>query len=253
MTPMARARQAIGLLDLTSLNTNDDDARIMQLCARARTPMGDVAAVCVWPRLIGVARRSLEGTPIKVAAVANFPSGAPDVAAAIAESRSIVAQGGDEVDVVFPYNSWLNGAHELGRRLVGLCRQACGTKARLKVIIEAGCLWRDQIILEVSREAIAAGADFIKTSTGKSAISATPEAARVMLAAIKESGGMCGLKVSGGIRDAQAAAGYLDIAARAMGEDWISPATFRFGASGVLDNLLAVAAGQTEVQRRGGY
>jgi deoxyribose-phosphate aldolase len=253
VTGAERARQAVGLLDLTSLNDNDDEARIEKLCRRAQTPIGPVAAVCVWPRFVTYARRMLEGTGVRVAAVANFPSGSPDIGAALAEARSIVAMGGDEVDVVFPYNSWLNGDAETGRRLVAGCREACGTKARLKVILETGCLWRAETIADVARAAITAGADFIKTSTGKSAISATPDAARIMLAAIRETRASCGLKVSGGIRDAGTASHYLDIAERMMGADWISPRTFRFGASGVLDNLLAVAAGGTETAERRGY
>jgi deoxyribose-phosphate aldolase len=238
-----RARQAVGLLDLTSLNANDDEARIQSLCRRARTPLGDVAAVCVWPRFIATAQHNLKDSKIRIAAVANFPAGASDVSGAVLDARAIVSAGAHEVDVVFPYNAWLNGDCDVGKRLVGECKAVCREKALLKVILETGCLWRSETIHDVAIAAIDAGADFIKTSTGKTAISATPQAAREMLGAISARGARCGLKISGGIRDAAAAANYLNIAATTMGESWISPATFRFGASGVLDNLIAVASG----------
>jgi deoxyribose-phosphate aldolase len=252
-----RCRQAIGLLDLTSLNDTDDAAKIARLCARAATPQGPVAAVCVWPRFVAQCRAALGAKSagdgaIRIAAVANFPHGAADIAGAVADARAIVAAGGDEVDVVFPYNAWLNGERELGRDLVAACKAACGGGVRLKVIIESGCLRRSEIIAAVSEAAIEAGADFIKTSTGKTSISATLEAARTMLGVIKAKGGSCGFKAAGGIRDAATAALYLDLAARILGEAWISPRHFRFGASGLLDSLLAELGG-TEARPGTGY
>lgn len=247
-----RARQALSLLDLTSLNDNDTDAVIEKLCARAVTPHGKVAAVCVWARFVPLAKQRLAGSGVRVAAVANFPIGAADVARAAAEAAAIVAAGGDEVDVVFPYNAWLNGDHAQGSKLVAACKAACG-KATLKVILETGCL-RDPVeIAAASRAAIAVGADFIKTSTGKAAIAATPDSARTMLRAIKESGGPCGFKAAGGIRDTATAAAYLDLAAKIMGESWITPATFRFGASGVLNDLLATIDGRAPAAPARGY
>lgn len=243
-----RRLQAIGLLDLTSLNDTDDATKIARLCARASTPRGPVAAVCVWPRFVAQCRAALGAKVagdggIRVAAVANFPHGSADIAGALADTRAIVAAGGDEVDVVFPYNAWLNGERQLGRDLVAACKAACGTEARLKVIIESGCLRDSETIAAVSAAAIEAGADFIKTSTGKTSISATLEAARTMLGVIKAKGATCGFKAAGGIRDAGTAALYLDLAARILGEAWISPRHFRFGASGLLDSLLAELGG----------
>jgi deoxyribose-phosphate aldolase len=253
MTLVERARQALSLLDLTSLNNDDTDAVIEKLCDRAVTPHGKVAAVCVWPRFAGLAKQRLGNSGVKVAAVANFPMGTADVALAVREAMEIVAAGGDEGDVVFPYNSWLNGDRKLGSELIRACRDACGGKAVLKVILETGCLRAESEIADASAMAIEAGADFIKTSTGKATVSATPDSARIMLRAIKASGRKCGFKAAGGIKDVRTAAAYLDLAAGIMGEDWITPTTFRFGASGVLNDLLAVIEGRASAAPVKGY
>jgi len=253
MSVVERARLALSLLDLTSLNNDDTDAVIEKLCARAVTPRGKVAAVCVWPRFVALARQRLVGTGVKVAAVANFPMGTTDIAVAVRETTGIVVAGGDEVDVVFPYNAWLNGDRKIGSDLIKACKEACGGKTILKVILETGCLRAESEIADASAMAIAAGADFIKTSTGKATIAATPDSARIMLSAIKTSGRPCGFKAAGGIRDARTAAAYLDLAAGIMGEGWISPMTFRFGASGVLNDLLAVIEGRAPAAPARGY
>ena len=253
MTLTDRARQALSLLDLTSLNDNDTDPVVEKLCARAMTPHGKVAAICVWPRFVKLGKSRLAGTGIKVAAVANFPMGTADIALAVRETEGIVTAGGDEVDVVFPYNSWLNGDRKIGGDLVAACKNACGSQAILKVILETGCLRDQGEVAVASRAAIDAGADFIKTSTGKATISATPESTRTMLRAIKDSGRKVGFKAAGGIRDAATAASYLDLTTKIMGEGWISPATFRFGASGVLNDLLAVIEGRASAAPAKGY
>lgn len=253
MTLVERARQTLSLLDLTSLNNDDTEAVIDKLCARAVTPHGKVAAVCVWPRFAALAKRRLADTGIKVAAVANFPMGTSDIALAVRETGGIVAAGGNEVDVVFPYNAWLNGDRKTGSDLIAACKDACGGKAILKVILETGCLRAGNEIADASAMAIAAGADFIKTSTGKATVAATPDSARIMLRAIKASGRPCGFKAAGGIKDARTAAAYLDLAAGIMGESWITPANFRFGASGVLNDLLAVIEGRAPAAPVKGY
>ncbi len=254
MTLEQRARQAISLLDLTSLNDNDSDKDIERLCARAQTPFGNAAALCVWPRFLRVARRFLGGMAMPLAAVANFPDGSADIARAVSETRDIIALGGNEVDVVFPYRSWLDGDKEIGAALVRECKAVCGPRVKLKVILETGCLPKKEDIFEASLMAIRNGADFIKTSTGKTPISATPEAIHVMLSAIKKSvsegARTCGLKISGGVRDAATAADYLDRVATEMGKAWITPASFRFGASSVLDSLIATAAGKALVEEK---
>ena len=236
----ALAARALGLLDLTSLNDDDDAATVEALCARARTDFGPVAAVCLWPRFVAQAQTLFQKSDIKVAAVANFPAGGDDLALALQDTRQIVGDGGDEVDLVMPYVRWLAGDRDLAKEMIAACKQACGDKARLKVILETGRLGDRQHIYDASRDAIEAGADMIKTSTGKIAVSATLKAAEAMLIAIHESGRDVGFKAAGGIRDTAAAGEYLALADRIMGPDWVDPWHFRFGASGLLNDLLAV-------------
>ncbi|RVU34295.1 deoxyribose-phosphate aldolase [Hwanghaeella grinnelliae] len=239
---MQTAARALALLDLTSLNDGDDAAAIDALCARALTPHGPVAAVCVWPRFVARAVAALKETGIRVAAVANFPDGGADIEAAVADTAAILEAGGDEVDVVFPYRSLMAGDEAIGAELVEGCKLVCGEKARLKVIIESGVLKAPELIRQASEIALNAGADFIKTSTGKVPVNATPEAAEIMLTVLKEHG-QGGFKAAGGIRDTAAAGAYLAIADRIMGPGWAGPETFRFGASGVMNDLLAVLDG----------
>ena len=236
----AVAARALALLDLTSLNDDDTEAVVEDLCARAQTAFGPVAAVCIWPRFVARAAGLLQGTGIKVAAVANFPAGGNDMALALQDTQQIVSDGGDEVDLVMPYAQWLAGDRDLAKEMIVSCKRACGDKARLKVILETGRLGDRQHIYDASRDAIEAGADMIKTSTGKIAVSATLKAAEAMLIAIHESGRDVGFKAAGGIRDTAAAGEYLALADRIMGPDWVDPWHFRFGASGILNDLLAV-------------
>ena len=205
----AVAARALGLLDLTSLNDDDDEAVVDALCERARTAFGPVAAVCIWPCFVAQAKERLHGSGIKVAAVANFPAGGDDMALALSDTREIVGQGGDEVDLVMPYGRWLAGDRDFAKEMIASVKQACGGNARLKVILETGKLGDAGRIHQASRDAIDAGADMVKTSTGKIAVSATPEAAEAMLRAIKESGRDVGFKAAGGIRDTAGAGEYL--------------------------------------------
>lgn len=249
----AVAARALGLLDLTSLNDDDDAAVVDALCARARTAFGPVAAVCIWPRFVAQAKEHLHGSGIKVAAVANFPAGGDDLARALQDTREIVGQGGDEVDLVMPYHRWLAGDRDVAKDMIASIKQACGDKARLKVILETGKLGDRQHIYDASRDAIDAGADMIKTSTGKIAVSATLEAAEAMLIAIKESGRDVGFKAAGGIRDTAGAGQYLALADLIMGADWADPWRFRFGASGLLNDLLAVLGDDARPATQQGY
>ncbi|WP_193369915.1 deoxyribose-phosphate aldolase [Pelagibius marinus] len=236
----AVAERAIRLLDLTSLGDKDDDAVVSALCNRALAAPGPLAAVCIWPRFVTEARGLLEHSGIRVAAVANFPAGGDDLDEAVKQTEDIVNNGGDEVDLVMPYNRWLAGDTAAALDMIALCKKACGDHVLLKVILETGRLGETKKIYEASRDAIAAGADFIKTSTGKVEVSATLEAAEVMLQAIKDSAMDVGFKAAGGIRDTETAGQYLALADRIMGEGWADPRHFRFGASGLLDDLLAV-------------
>lgn len=250
---MDRARLVLGLLDLTSLNDDDTAERVAALAHRAATPHGDVAAICVWPRFVDMARRALDGRHISIAAVANFPHGGDDAEAAAEEVRAIAGSGAGEVDLVMPWRAFAAGERQTPARLVARCRRALAPGMRLKVILETGELARPELIAAAAEMAIGEGADFIKTSTGKTRISATPDAARIMLEAIRRTGGGCGFKAAGGIRDLATASLYIDLAAEIMGADWIGPRTFRFGASGLLDDLLAHLAGQPAPSARTGY
>jgi deoxyribose-phosphate aldolase len=236
----AIAGRAIRLLDLTSLNDNDDAVAVSALCARALAAPGPVAAVCIWPRFVTLARGLLEHSGIRIAAVANFPAGGDDIARAARETEDIVNNGADEVDLVMPYSRWLEGDRALAQQMIAACKAQCGGAVGLKVILETGRLGDAEKIYDAGRDAIEAGADFIKTSTGKVAVSATPEAAEAMLKAIKDSNKDVGFKAAGGIRDTAAAGAYLAIADRIMGANWADARHFRFGASGLLDDLLAV-------------
>ncbi|WP_353662317.1 deoxyribose-phosphate aldolase [Hydrogenimonas sp. SS33] len=242
------AKTAIGLMDLTSLNDDDTREKIVQLCRDAHTPAGDTAAVCIYPRFVPVARKSLkaQGTPnIKVATVTNFPHGDDDIEIAVAETRAAIAYGAEEVDVVFPYRAFMAGNERVGFDLVKACRIECGDTVKLKVILETGELKRAELIERASRIAIDAGAHFIKTSTGKVPVNATLEAAEVMLRTIKEANPGVGFKAAGGVRDAETAKAYLDLAAQILGEGWICKEHFRFGASGLLKNLLVTLGVET--------
>ena len=182
----AAARTALACLDLTSLNDADTAADIDALCRRAQTPHGNVAAVCVWPRFVAQARAALPAS-VKVAAVANFPDGALDLARALADVKEIAQAGGDEVDVVLPWRTLLAGdSTEVGEFLSEV--RFASRPLTLKVIIESGELATTERIAQATRLALAAGADFVKTSTGKTKTGATPAAAAVMLKEIAASG-----------------------------------------------------------------
>ncbi len=233
------ASRALSLMDLTTLNDDDTEGKVAALCRKAAGPAGRVAAVCVYPRFVPIARKTLaeQGSPeVLVATVTNFPAGGEDIDIAVAETRAAIAYGADEVDVVFPYRALMAGNAALGEQLVRACKEACQGKT-LKVIIESGELKDPALIREASLISIRAGADFIKTSTGKVPVNATLEAARAMLEAIRDSGANCGFKASGGVRSAAEAADYLALADGMFGAEWVTSAHFRFGASSLLASL----------------
>ncbi|AJQ93051.1 deoxyribose-phosphate aldolase [Gynuella sunshinyii] len=242
------AKTAISLMDLTSLNDNDTDDVIVRLCRAARTPAGNVAAVCVYPAFIKTARQELMGSDIKIATVTNFPHGSNNIEASVQETLQAVADGADEIDIVFPYQSLIAGDAGIGAELVKAHREACADHAALKVIIESGVLEKPELIRRASEISIEAGADFIKTSTGKVHVNATPEAARIMMECIRASGRDVGFKAAGGVRTVEEAKIYLDSAVEIMGENWISARHFRFGASSLLNNLLQTLGLQTNNQ-----
>lgn len=229
------------LVDLTSLNASDTEASIASFCEKARSPYGHVAAVCVYPQFTRLIAAEFSETPIKTATVANFPTGDASLESVLLEIGSALAEGAQEVDVVFPYKRYLAGDKTYGHEFVTACRAACGKDVLLKVILETGVLQDLKIIAAASYEALYAGADFIKTSTGKTDIGASLEAAAVMLMVVKamstQEKRSFGVKVSGGIRDFAQAGLYLDLADKIMGRGWVAPETFRIGSSALADEI----------------
>ncbi|MFZ9628553.1 MAG: deoxyribose-phosphate aldolase [Ilumatobacteraceae bacterium] len=242
--PAAIARRALALLDLTELGNHADDDAIVQLCDRAVTSHGHVAAVCVWPRHVALAARELMSSPVRIATVVNFPSGDEAVTHVVAVTEQALADGAHEFDLVLPYHAYLDGAIEHVALMLETVRATTASaRATLKVILETGELGGLDHVEAASRLAIAHGADFVKTSTGTTPVSATLDATAVMLRTIAAAGRPVGLKPSGGIRTLAQAAQYLDQAEQVMGPSWATPSTFRFGASSLLEALLEALDG----------
>jgi deoxyribose-phosphate aldolase len=237
----ALIRRVIGLVDLTSLNTNDTQASVAAFLEKANTSHGHVAAVCVYPQFVRLAAAQLAGSKISVASVANFPEGAAPLENVLVEIGSAIEDGANEIDVVFPYGRYLAGEQHYAHTFVEACKAVCGDKIKLKVILETGALNDPAIIADAAYEVLAAGADFIKTSTGKIAEGATLEAAATMLLVIRHIEPQLkhhvGIKISGGIRDMQTAAQYIALADKIMGREWVTPQTFRIGASKLIEGL----------------
>ena len=244
------AERALACLDLTSLNLDDTPERIDALCDRAISPAPGVeihpAAVCIYPKFVAQAHRRVHAYGIAVAAVANFPLGTSSVDEVIVEVRQALADGADEIDVVFPFRAYMAGdrlsAGDLVRRVSATCR-AGDHPAKLKVILETGVLHEASTIKAAAAVAVANGADFLKTSTGKLEPAATPEAATALLeviAAAQREGQSIGLKVAGGVKTVTDAAIYLEMADRTLQPKGADPSNFRFGASGLLNDIISV-------------
>ncbi len=248
----AMALRALQLMDLTTLNDDDTGNTIIRLCHQAKSPAGNTAAVCIYPRFISLARTALreQGTPlIRIATVTNFPHGAADIALALAETDGAIASGADEVDLVFPWRALMAGNDEIGFALVKACKEACAAAGvLLKVIIETGALQHPFLIRQATEIAIHAGADFIKTSTGKVAVNATLASAQIILSVIRDQNASdrVGFKAAGGVRTTQDAAQFLQLTDDIMGKKWADPRHFRFGASGLLESLLTTLTYQPD-------
>jgi len=238
---LANARVALACLDLTSLNDADDALAIEALCERAVSPYGNVAAVCVWPRFVAQARGALPPA-VRVAAVANFPHGALDPDLALADSAAIATAGGGEIDLVLPWRAWADGQRAACSASVAAVRRA-HPALTLKLILETGELRDAALITSASRMALDEGVDFIKTSTGKTPVSATPAAAEAMLAAIAAHPrrASVGFKASGGIRTVADARPYIELARAALGP--VTARNFRLGASALLVDILSLLSG----------
>jgi deoxyribose-phosphate aldolase len=247
----AAARRAIGLIDLTDLADDHAPAGIDELCRRAAEH--STAAVCVWPEYVATCASQLRGTGVRVATVVNFPSGDEPIDAVTAAVRAALADGADDIDVVLPYRAVLAGDVDQAAAMVAAVAELVEPPKLLKVILETGALTDPGVISSAAKLAIDNGADFVKTSTGKLRAGASLEAAVLMLDAIAGAGRPVGLKPSGGIRTFDEAMAYIDLADSVMGTGWAAPATFRFGASGLLDSLLAVIAGEPDVRGASSY
>ncbi|MEZ5962653.1 MAG: deoxyribose-phosphate aldolase [Planctomycetota bacterium] len=249
----------VRMTDLTTLEGQDSPGKVRNLCAKARHPLagrgdvGPVAAVCVYPDLVPVAAAALAGSDVKVAAVATgFPSGRTSLEVKLVETRRAVADGADEIDMVIDRGAFLAGRY--GEVFDEICqvKDACGG-AHLKVILETGELRTYDRVRLASRIAMLAGADFIKTSTGKVAPASTLPVVLLMLECVRdfflETGRVVGVKAAGGIRTAKDALRYLVLVNETAGDLWLSPDTFRFGASTLLNDVLM----QLERLRTGTY
>lgn len=244
---------AVSMIDLTTLEGADTPGKVRSLCAKAMRPdpadatVPHTAAVCVYPDLVATAREALAGSAVKVAAVATaFPSGRAGLPVKLADTAEAVAAGADEVDMVIDRGAFLAGRYLEVFETIAAVRAACvrpdGTEAHLKVIFETGELQTFDNIRRASWLAMLAGAHFIKTSTGKVAVNATPASTMVLLQAVRDfraaTGTQVGVKPAGGIRTAKDAMKYLVIVNEVLGDDWLSPDWFRFGASSLLNDLL---------------
>jgi deoxyribose-phosphate aldolase len=230
----ADLRRALSVVDLTRLERPDEAEAIDALAVKAVTGAGRVAAICVYPEWI----ERVLGPGVPVAAVANFPAGENDPDLAAREAGEAVEAGAAEIDVVVPWRAFLAGDAAAIHLTLAKTRAAIGDGVGLKAILETGSLGGAEQIRGAGEQALAGGADFLKTSTGKVGAGASLEAARVLLEVVRAAGHGA-VKASGGIRTAEQAAEYLALADEVMGAGWAAPERFRIGASSLVDDLLA--------------
>jgi len=243
---------AVSMIDLTTLEGADTPGKVRSLCAQARRPdpehpdVPPVAAVCIYPDLVPVAVEALRGSPVAVAAVATaFPSGRSSLEVKLADTALAVREGADEIDMVIDRGAFLSGRYGAVHEEIVAVREACGAgsrRAHLKVILETGELGGYDAVRRACWLALLAGADVIKTSTGKIAPAATLPVVQVMLQAVRDwhrlTGERRGVKAAGGIRAAKDAVRHLVAVHEVAGPEWLDPALFRFGASSLLNDLL---------------
>lgn len=238
----------LSMIDLTTLEGKDTPGKVRQLCYKARhlhdayEGLPTVAAVCVYPSMVKVAKKAVEGSGIKIASVATaFPSGQAATDVKLRDTRFAVNEGADEVDMVISRGRFLSGEYNFVFDEIAAVKEACGN-ARLKVILETGELVTLDKVRRASDIAMYAGADFIKTSTGKVQPAATMPVTLTMLEAIRDyyyqTGKMIGMKPAGGISKAKAALHYLVMLNEVLGEDWMNNEWFRFGASSLANDVL---------------
>jgi len=247
-TKVAGLKLAMSMIDLTTLEGKDSEGKVKQLCYKAMHPhdampgVPQVAAVCVYPTMVKTAKKALHGSKINVAAVATaFPSGLAPLKVKLDDTKFAVNEGADEIDMVISRGKFLQGEYNFVFDEIAAVKEACG-KAHLKVILETGELCTLDNVRKASDLAILAGADFIKTSTGKIQPAATMPVTLVMLEAIRdyyyETGKMIGMKPAGGIASSKLALHYLVMVKETLGAAWLSPDWFRFGASRLANDIL---------------
>ena len=248
-TKLAGLKMAVSMCDLTTLEGKDTPGKVAYLCRKALQPAVEkysvpaCAAVCVYPNLVKPARKFLgEHSPVHIAAVATgFPSGQYPLRTKLEEVRRTVADGADEIDMVIDRGAFLSGDHAKVFDEIAATKESCGP-AHLKVILETGELVTYDNVRLASEIAMSAGADFIKTSTGKVNPAATIPVTLVMLEAIRDyfftTGIRIGMKPAGGIRTSKQALAYLVMVKETLGDDWLTPDLFRFGASTLVNDLL---------------
>jgi deoxyribose-phosphate aldolase len=256
---IAGLKLAVTMMDLTTLEGKDTPGKVLAMCKKALLPLdsdasiGPCAAVCVYPNLVPVAKRALQGSTVKVASVATaFPSGQSPLEVKLDDTRRAVELGADEIDMVIDRGAMLAGDYAKVFDEIAATKEACGP-AHLKVILETGELGSYDVVRKASEIAIAAGGDFIKTSTGKIQPAATPPVTLVMLEAIRDhyyaTGRRIGMKPAGGVRTAKQSLHYLVLVKETLGDAWLTPDLFRFGASALLNDVLM----QLEKERTGAY
>ena len=249
----------ISMIDLTTLEGKDTRGKVWALCQKAMRPdpsdhdLPHVAAVCVYPSMIAFVKEALQGSAVKVASVATgFPSGQTFIEIKVEETQQAVAAGADEIDMVIDRGAFLSGNYQKVFDEIAEVKEACGP-AHLKVILETGELANYDQVRKASLIGMFAGADFIKTSTGKAPTNATLPVTLVMLEAIRDfhhaTGKKIGMKPAGGISNAKLALAYLVLLYETMGSEWMTPDLFRFGASSLLNDLLM----QIRKERTGAY
>lgn len=249
-------KRCFGAIDLTSLNSTDSKDRIDRFVTRAvelpnhYPEVPNVASVCVYPVFVETAGMAIGDSGMSITSVCGgFPSSQTYLEVKMLETAMAVENGADEVDVVISIGEFLNGEYDLMGNEIEMLRNEIGDDIVLKVILESGILVAPEAIHRASVIAMLAGADFIKTSTGKAAVAATPEAAVVMCRAIRtfaeKTGRQVGFKAAGGISTAEDALLYYTIAEQVLGEEWLSPERFRIGASGLGNRLLSAIVGSS--------
>jgi deoxyribose-phosphate aldolase len=248
-------KMCFGAIDLTTLSGTDSDRSVRELAGRTAQfgldfpHIPPVASICVYPSFVDVVGLALGNSPIAITSVAGgFPSSQTFIEVKMLEVAMAVESGADEVDVVIGIGEMLDGDYDRMASTLQIIRDEVGEGTVLKVILESGALRTPELIRSASLLAMFAGADFVKTSTGKIDIVATPEAAVVMCGAVRDyyekTGRKVGFKVAGGVRNAKEAALYYTIVEDIMGSEWLSPRLFRIGASSLANNLLSAIEGR---------